>query len=104
MNKKGTFFLFVEIKRRYLDSVNSSSQKSVTTQSIDSCMNFLISKYDKVENNSEMENLIFELHSLKNRQHKRKKSRFDERKTSVPSTILKESPMRKSRVPLKLRK
>lgn len=75
--------------------------KSVTTQSIDSCMNLLMSKIDKVDNNSEMENLVFELQSLKSKRNKTRLNTFGSRKTSVPDTKITGSPF-KPMVPQKL--
>ena len=55
---------------RNLESNICIASQTKSTQSIDSWMNILISKYDKVDNNSEVENLIFELHSLKTKRNK----------------------------------
>lgn len=66
-------------------------------------MNLLISKFDKVDNNAEVENLIFELHSLKAKKSKIGLSNFGNRKTSVPDTIL-GSPLKPPVVPRKLQK
>jgi hypothetical protein len=66
-------------------------------------MNLLVSKFDKVDNNSEVEGLIFELHSLKAKKNKPGLSNFESRKISVPDTIL-SSPLKHPSVPKKLQK
>jgi hypothetical protein len=67
-------------------------------------MNMLINKYDEVENNSEVESLIFELHSFKNKTSKVKRSTYGDRKISVPDTILSNNPFGDKKIPRKLRK
>jgi hypothetical protein len=66
-------------------------------------MNLLVSKFDKVDNNSEVESLIFELHSLKAKKNKTGLSNFENRKISLPDTIL-SSPLKHPSVPKKLQK
>lgn len=65
-------------------------------------MNLLISKFDQVENSSEVENLIFELHSIKNQ--KSQGSLFKDRKTSLPENITNKNKLETGNVPMKLRK
>jgi len=67
-------------------------------------MNLLISKYDKVDNNSEVESLIFELHSLKNKKFNGNNSTVEGRKQSVPNVLDIESPFKPLQVPKKLQK
>ena len=74
-------------------------------QTIESWMNMLINKYDKVDNNLEVENLIFELHTLKTNKNKKSilKHPF-ERKSSAPDSTALSGPWETDWVPLGLRK
>ena len=67
-------------------------------------MTQLMSKYDKVEDSSEVESLIFELHSLKNKSKKSKIAIFNNRKASLPSTLMSKDQFDSSLVPNKLRR
>lgn len=80
------------------------SQKSFATKSIDSCMNLLISKVDQIDNSSEAESLLFELHSLKNKNFKTKIADQKENNPLIPSSMQNKDQIESSNVPVKLRK